>query len=73
MECEHCCKPIEGRKGHARFCGPECAKKRHNVKMLRGAKVYDLLVTWRSSYKNRHLLTQINREVKAWIDEDAKR
>lgn len=38
--------------------------------MKRGEQVYDLLMTRASSYKNRHLIAEIDRLARAWLAED---
>lgn len=70
-KCLACGKPIKDGSKRALFCSNPCAKVYSNTRMKRGAQVHDLLVEWRRSYKNRHLLTEIGRIVKGWIDEDA--
>lgn len=71
--CGHCGASLKGRRVGTQFCSNACAKSRHNVKMLRGARIHDLLCEWRRSYKNRHKLTEIGQIVKGWIEEDALR
>jgi hypothetical protein len=38
--------------------------------MRRGEQVYDLLMARVSSYRNRHLITEIDRMVRDWLAED---
>lgn len=55
------------------YCSRKCRAAHYNLKMLRGASIHDLLVMWKSSYRNRHLLTQISQAVGEWVEEDRKR
>jgi len=71
--CEHCGESLRSRRVGARFCSHACARDRMNVKMVRGAKVHDLLVEWQGSYKKRYLLTEIGRLVAGWIEADKRR
>ena len=66
----HSLASLAGRRIGTQFCSHACAKARHNVKMLRGARIHDLLCEWRRNYKNRHKLTEIGQIVKAWLEED---
>lgn len=72
-QCEQCGASLRGKPLGAKFCSHACARSRHNTRMLRGARLHDMLVEWRRSYKNRHMLTDIGREVAKWIEEDARR
>ena len=65
--CGQCGKPLLKR---ADFCDWRCARDRGNTKMVRGAKLHDMLVEWRGDYRKRYLLKDITRVVGEWIKED---
>ena len=54
------------------FCSTHCKDDYHNIRKLRGNQVYDLLMTRSANYKNRNLLTVVDRLVRSWRAEDAE-
>jgi len=61
-----------GHREH-RFCSAACRSAQNNLRLKRGAQIYDLLCEWKRSYKNRHLLTEISQQVAGWLEDDAVR
>ena len=71
--CRTCSAPLTGRRAGALnnlFCSSACRSRMHNLRMKRGEQVYDLLMQRASSYKNRSLITEIDRMVRTWLEED---
>lgn len=71
--CRTCGAPLAGPRAGALnnlFCGSTCRSRMHNLRMRRGEQVYDLLMARVSSYRNRNLITEIDRMVRAWLEED---
>jgi len=66
--CAYCGAPTT-----TRWCSAECRVAHHNLRRLRGAAIYDLLMLWGSSYRERSALTDIGRTVRRWHREDAER
>jgi hypothetical protein len=66
--------PSERRKGGRQrlYCSAACKDRWQAKRRVRAEKVYDLLLLMArgTSYRNRHLLTQIDRMVRGWIAED---
>lgn len=73
MTCRTCGAALAGPRANAfgsLFCSSACRSRMHNLRMKRGEQVYDLLMTRASSYKNRHLIAEIDRLARAWLAED---
>lgn len=71
--CRTCGAALAGPRAgapHNLFCGSTCRSRMHNLRMRRGEQVYDLLMTRASSYRNRHLIADIDRMARAWLKED---
>lgn len=71
--CRWCGSTLRGRPTKTQFCSRVCRDSCHNLRKSRGEEIYDLLMAWSHSYKNRWVLTDIGRIVRAWRDDDATR
>ncbi len=50
--CDHCGTEFEPKTHNARFCKVECRKKFNNLRMTRGALLYDAVMKGRYNRKN---------------------
>lgn len=73
MPCQTCGATLADKSITARFCSSKCRSDMHNLRRVRGDQIYDLLMARASSYKNRKLITDIDRMVRAWLVDDKKR
>lgn len=72
MPCQMCGGTLSQKHTSARFCSSKCRSDMHNLRRVRGDQIYDLLMRRGSSYKNRYLITSVDRMVRAWLEEDRR-
>lgn len=69
-KCEFCGSTFTPKRAGHKICSIGCHTARTNIRRLRCDQVYDLLMQRAESYRNRGLITEIDRLCRAWRDED---
>lgn len=70
LKCEFCGAAFTASRAGHRVCSKACNTARTNLRRLRCDRVYDLLMRRVESYRNRGLITEIDRLCRTWRDED---